>query len=281
MTLCYPGALSWSHSGNLAVNPAVWISIRWRTESHSSAFSSRPRTWHHLAYTQTLADLAFVLGETLILKTGPISAGTHMNLKGLSWPLSVCPLQLLISAGCDNGGKGKPFLTVTNVYCCSGHLCVGFVLDRGPQAYFRLSRWWVFVCSSGCIRFSLSEPWTSDRVLQVQGYFLYEKEPPTQIRTIACSGTQILECQVLDQWWAFSCTRQTASPHRGWEGWLLGFIYGRLSVSTTSVTENAKAHTWAFIFLSSTARRPRHTLFSPSVVEVILWPFNDTFRFTV
>lgn len=179
------------------------------------------------------------------------------------------------------GEKSNPFLSGTNVYCCSGHLCVGFVLDRGPQAYFRLSRWWVFVCSSGCIRFSLSEPWTSDRVLQVQGYFLYEKEPPTQIRIIACSGTQILECRVLDQWWAFSCTRQPASPHRGWEGWPLGSIYGPLSVSTTSVTENAKAHTWAFIFLSSTARRPRHTPFSLSVVEVIFWPFNDTFRFTV
>lgn len=122
VTLCYPGTF-WSHSGNLVANPAVWIFIRWRTESHSSAFSSRPRTWHHLAYTQTLADLAFVLGETLILKTGPISAGTHMNPKGLPWSLSVCPLQLLISAGCENGEKSNPFLRVTNVYCCSGHLC--------------------------------------------------------------------------------------------------------------------------------------------------------------
>lgn len=281
MKLCYPGAFSWSHSRNLAVNPAVWIFIRWRTDSHSSAFSSRPSTWHHLAYTQTLANLAFVLGETLILKTGPISARTHMNLKGLSWPLSVCPLQLLISAGCENGEKSNPFLRVTNVYCCSGHLFIGFILDREPQAYFHLSHWWVFVCSSGWIRFSLSEPWISDRVLQVQGYFLYEKIPPKQIRTIACSGTQILECQVLDQGWAFSCMRQTASPHRGWEGWPLGSIYGLFSVSTMSVTENAKAHTWAFIFFSSAARPPRHTLSSPSGVEVIFWPFNDTFRFTV
>lgn len=193
----------------------------------------------------------------------------------------MCPLQLLISAGCENGEKSNPLLRVTNVYCCSGHLFVGFILDRGPQAYFRLSRWWVFVCSSGWIRFSLSEPWISDRVLWEQGYFLYEKEPPRQIRTMACSGTQILECQVLDQGWAFSCMRQTASPHRGREGWPLGSIYGPFSVSTMSVTEDAKAHIWACIFLPSAARPPRHTLPSPSGVEVIFWPLNDTFRFTV
>lgn len=37
-------------------------------------------------------------------------------------------------------------------------------------------------------------------------------------RSEPCSGTQILECQVLDKGWAFSCKRQTASPHRGREG---------------------------------------------------------------
>lgn len=111
MTLCYPGASSWSHSGNLAVNPAVWIFIRWRTESHSSAFSSGPRTWHHLAYTQTLADLAFVLGETLILKTGPISAGTHMKLeRSVLTPLSVSSSTFNLS-WLWKWGKVKPFLT--------------------------------------------------------------------------------------------------------------------------------------------------------------------------
>lgn len=249
MKLCYPGAFSWSHSGNLAVNPAV--------ANRQSQFR-------------------------LFLQTSYLHSDPNWPERSVCPdPSLMCPLQLLISAGCENGEKSNPLLRVTNVYCCSGHLFVGFILDRGPQAYFLLSRWWVFRCSSGWIRFSLSEPWISDRVLWEQGYFLYEKEPPRQIRTMACSGTQILECQVLDQGWAFSCMRQTASPHRGREGWPLGYIYGPFSVSTMSVTEDAKAHIWACIFLPSAARPPRHTLPSPSGVEVIFWPLNDTFRFTV
>lgn len=177
------------------------------------------------------------------------------------------------------------FLGVTNVrpiYCCSEHLFVLFRLRQRTSGLFPkyLSHWWFFTCSSDWIRFSLSEPWISDRVLQVQGDFLYETEATWQIRTAACSGTQTLHN-------GRSQSRGGYFPVWGgqllltaWQGGLGFYWQCLLFVSTMCVTNRVCKGACLCTHLTpeNTTRTPRHTLSSPSVaggkILTIQWSFK-------